>query len=224
MSDCSGLQLASHSDSDSGGEYVKNNRRTPTQSRARLTVETILEATARVLVEDGYARLSTNRVARRAGVSIGTLYQYFADKDELVAALAERVAKAQVDAFVADLQQIDDQPLDDAVHTLVRGIISAKRVQPELAHALAATQVPRLGGAHAEQHVLARLVDTVAATLRNRPDVRTIDAGLASYALVHAINGVIQQTIAHRPRLLSDDALADVLVELCVCYLRPDPS
>ncbi|MEM6930940.1 MAG: hypothetical protein AAF602_28655, partial [Myxococcota bacterium] len=67
-----------------------------------------------------------------------------------------------------------------------------------------------------------RLVDTVAATLRRRRDVRPMDAGLTSYVLVHAIYGVIQQTTAHRPALLEDDALASTLAELCVRHLRPD--
>ena len=52
-----------------------------------MTVEAILDATARVLVREGYARTSTNRVAAVAGVSIGSLYQYFPNKESLVAAL-----------------------------------------------------------------------------------------------------------------------------------------
>lgn len=200
---------------------ANNLRRTPIQDRAQATVEVILEATARVLVEDGYARLSTNRVAKRAGVSIGTLYQYFGDKDALVASLAERVARAQVSAFVDALQQIDDEPLEQAVHSLVRGIISAKGAEPELGHALA-RHVPRVGSLDAEQQVLGRLVDTVATALRRRRDLRGLDVGLTAYVLVHAVYGVIQQTNAHRPELMGDEALAETLAELCIRHLRPD--
>src|SRR3954466_5834980 len=66
-----------------------NPRRRPRQARAQATVEAIVRATARVLVEEGYDRASTNRIAQAAGVSIGSLYQYFPSKEALVAALVE---------------------------------------------------------------------------------------------------------------------------------------
>ena len=66
-----------------------NPRRRPRQARAQATVEAIVKATARVLVEEGYDRASTNRIAQAAGVSIGSLYQYFPSKEALVAALVD---------------------------------------------------------------------------------------------------------------------------------------
>lgn len=65
-------------------------RRLPAQSRARQTVETILEATAQILVEEGSERLTTNHLARKAGFSIGTIYQYFPNREAIVLALIER--------------------------------------------------------------------------------------------------------------------------------------
>ena len=64
-------------------------RKQPVQGRSRVTTEALLEATLQVLVRDGYGRLTTTRVADRAGVSVGTLYQYFPDKRSLVMALNE---------------------------------------------------------------------------------------------------------------------------------------
>lgn len=71
----------------------QSKRRTPTQERAQATVDAIVEATARILVEDGYSRASTNRIAARAGVSIGSLHHYFADKDALIGAVVARLAE-----------------------------------------------------------------------------------------------------------------------------------
>ena len=68
---------------------VMHPRRRPRQARAQATVDAIIQATARVLIEDGYDRASTNRIAQAAGVSIGSLYQYFPSKEALVAALVE---------------------------------------------------------------------------------------------------------------------------------------
>jgi AcrR family transcriptional regulator len=65
-------------------------RRTPRQARAQATVDSILEAAAQVLQAGGAARFNTNAVAERAGVSIGTLYQYFPDKGAVLLAVARR--------------------------------------------------------------------------------------------------------------------------------------
>jgi AcrR family transcriptional regulator len=67
--------------------------RTPVQARSRATVEAILGGTARVLASRGYAKATTNHIAEAAGVSIGSFYQYFADKDAAVAAYAESYAQ-----------------------------------------------------------------------------------------------------------------------------------
>lgn len=65
-------------------------RKTPSQARARRTIETILEATAQILAEEGSERLTTNYLARRAGFSVGTIYQYFPNREAIILALIER--------------------------------------------------------------------------------------------------------------------------------------
>jgi AcrR family transcriptional regulator len=77
----------------SRAERVKKpTSRTPVQARSRATVEAIIEGTAKVLSERGYAKATTNHIAEAAGVSIGSLYQYFADKDAAVAACIDQYA------------------------------------------------------------------------------------------------------------------------------------
>src|SRR5262245_46080016 len=129
---------------------MQSQRRMPMQDRAQATVEALLEATARVLVEVGYSRLSTNRVAKRAGVSIGSLYQYFADKDALVDALARRVSERQSEVIVEHILSSAGQPLPETIRSLIYGVIAAKRVEPELSQALV-TQVPRDGRVDVER-------------------------------------------------------------------------
>ncbi|MCU1449032.1 MAG: Transcriptional regulator, TetR family protein [Acidimicrobiales bacterium] len=75
--------------------------RTPMQARSRATVEAILGGTARVLASRGYAKATTNHIADAAGVSIGSFYQYFADKDAAIAAFAEQYARETL-AFAWD--------------------------------------------------------------------------------------------------------------------------
>src|ERR1044071_338258 len=122
-----------------------NPRRRPRQARAQATVDAIVKATARVLVEEGYDRASTNRIAQAAGVSIGSLYQYFPSKEALVAALVETHVDRMMDA-VTRILDTDNEPSDlhSSADTLVRALIAAYRVDPKLHHVLC-QEVPKIG-------------------------------------------------------------------------------
>src|SRR5262245_35927574 len=71
-------------------QSVVSQRRNPRQTRARATMEAIFEATARIIEREGIRALNTNRIAERAGISIGTLYEYFPNKDAVLVAMARR--------------------------------------------------------------------------------------------------------------------------------------
>ena len=107
-------------------------RKRPRQRRSKATVEAILEATARVLVEEGIDRASTNRIAEIAGVSIGSLYQYFPSKDALVMALLERHCERMLGLLLRASVDLADAPLEDAVRTYVRAVIDAHALEPKL--------------------------------------------------------------------------------------------
>src|SRR5260370_17574340 len=93
----------------------KPRRKAPSQERARATVDAILEATARVLVADGFDGASTNRIAQTAGVSVGTLYQYFPSKESLVAELIDRGADEMMGVMVSQLSTLPYPPLATVV-------------------------------------------------------------------------------------------------------------
>ncbi len=82
-------------------------RKSPTQVRAAQTVDAIVEAATQILQSDGEERLTTNRIAERAGVSIGSLYQYFSDKEAIVEAIAERERDKIVASIVKSLNEVD---------------------------------------------------------------------------------------------------------------------
>src|SRR5215468_399334 len=69
---------------------LTNPRKHASQERSRATVDALIEATARILVREGFDHASTNRIAEQAGVSVGSLYQYFPSKEALVAAVIDR--------------------------------------------------------------------------------------------------------------------------------------
>ena len=203
----------------------ENRRRTPTQDRARVTVEAILDATAQLLVEEGYARTSTNRVARRAGVSVGSLYHYFGDKDAIVDALVERVAERQLAALNAALSAHAALELEPAVRGLVSAVLASQRIEAELSHVLL-TQCAR--GDRGEridldQRWKRRMTELLAAQmLAGEHPVRPRRVELAAYVVVHGIFAIIRDALYERPELIRGDALTEELTELVVRYLRPD--
>lgn len=196
-------------------------RRKPTQERAEVTVQAILDATALLLVEEGYSKLSTNRIARRAGVSIGSLYHYFADKDAITEALLERVIERQMEELGAALEELPELNREEGVRQLIRAAMASQKVEAKLAHAL--MQCPMEGRASLHRRWQDRVTElvTVQLIVGSEP-VRPRNANLAAYVLVHAVFGVVKDALADRPELLRGEALTEELTELTLRYLRPD--
>lgn len=105
-------------------------RKVPQQSRSATTVEAIVEAAARILEERGPKGLTTNAVADVAGVSIGSLYQYFPNKDAIVRALIEREVGTVAERAKAALSRTD---LDGALVALVEVAVAYQLDRPRLA-------------------------------------------------------------------------------------------
>ncbi|WP_280385346.1 TetR/AcrR family transcriptional regulator [Nocardia wallacei] len=118
-------------------------RRLPRQERSRFTVDTLLEAAAQTFTRDGLAT-TTNRIAERAGMSIGTLYQYFPNKYAMLHALAQRhvlEGGARLGAVLTELRRTQP-PFDDTMRAIVDVVVELHRHRPAL-HALMHRVVPR---------------------------------------------------------------------------------
>lgn len=133
--------------------------RKPKQDRARNTVAVLLEAAARVLVERSWDGFNTNAVAARAGVSIGSLYEYFPNKQALVDAVAhEHLAKGEAMLEQSQAEDRSSMTLEQFVHALVQGFIKIHHDDPALHRALSGT-VPL------SSHVTARARQLLEATV-----------------------------------------------------------
>src|SRR5262245_12337248 len=108
------------------------------------TVDALIEATARILVREGFDRASTNRIAEEAGVSVGSLYQYYPCKEALVAAVIDRHNQEIMQVVRGALAEVASQPIEKAVRRLVAVAIEAHRIAPRL-HRVLAEQIPRMG-------------------------------------------------------------------------------
>lgn len=197
-----------------------NPRKLPKQRRSGETVEVILQATARILVSDGYDRASTNRIALAAGVSIGSLYQYFPNKEALVAALCERHVGEMLAICEGKLAELVTAPLPVAAREIVRALLRAHAVEPKL-HKVLIEQVPRIGRLCAINGVSDRMTTVVRAYLESRRDeLRPQNLDVAAFVLVRAVEAVAHATVIERPEYLVDGELADELAELVLRYAK----
>ncbi|HEX6243300.1 MAG TPA: TetR/AcrR family transcriptional regulator [Polyangiales bacterium] len=185
-------------------------RKRPVQQRSRDTVDTILTAAARVLEQRGYAGFNTNRVAERAGVSIGSVYQYFPDKDALLAALGIQNVEQTERALVAELGAL--RARNAAPRSFARGLIRVWcSTHDEAQHALMYAIHSGLPGLRprAEQAV-ARFAAEVSAQLRGwgvkRPALRARASVLAAITLVHEL--IIAQPHGPKRKRAEDEAVA----------------
>ncbi len=169
-------------------------RKLPRQERSRRLVEAVLDATARILAESGYARLTTNAAAERANVSIGSLYQYFPNKDALVAGVVDRHGRRVYDTIMAEAGAEEPASLDAAIRSMVAGVVAAHRIDPVL-HGVLEAEMPRLrvfDGHAATVRAIADRLHAMPVTIATTIAVTPIDhaaavVGEMVHALVHSV-------------------------------------
>jgi len=188
-----------------------------------VTVEAILEGAAHILERDGVAGYTTNAVAERAGVSIGSLYQYFPSKEALVAAVIDRHNQDVMRVVRAALADVAAQPVEAAVRRLVAVAIQAHRIDPRL-HRVLAEQIPRTGRLkdietfNREAHAL-----FLAYLESHRADIRVRDLELAAFLCASAIEAIAHNAVLHRGEALSEEAtgaLVDEATRMVMGYLQ----
>lgn len=198
-------------------------RKSGTQARSRETVKALVEATARVLVQDGFYPANTNRIADVAGVSVGSLYQYFPSKEALVVAVIERHRTEMMEVLHSTLRSVSAMPLQEAFRALVRMMIDAHRVNPEL-HRVLVEDVPRTGRLGEVETFDRESYAVIRAFLEKRQsEMRHLDLDLAAYICVKSVEALTHGAVADHPQWLADDRV-DIFVEdvtkLIMGYLR----
>jgi AcrR family transcriptional regulator len=187
-------------------------------------VDALLDATARVLVQEGYDRASTNRIAQVTGVSIGSLYQYFPSKEALVAGVVERHNREMMAVVRAALAKVADSPIEIAARELVAVMIHAHRVDPDL-HRILVEQTPRIGrldNVEAFEREAKALVRAYLET--RRAEIAMDDLDLAAFVCVTTVEALTHAAVVRQPGSLEGDGaerLIDEVTRLVVGYLRP---
>ncbi len=190
-------------------------RKLPKQDRSRVTVDAILTAAAHILTEDGYDTASTNRIAERAGVSIGSLYQYFPNKEAIITALRERHIDEMAEIVESVVNQTAHQPIDLALHELVKACVAAHQIDPTL-HQVLSEQVPRLNQSSAEAKILMLLREFL---MQRHDRIQAQNLELTVFILERTIESLVHAAVIERPEFLQEGQLEEAITKLLLSFL-----
>ncbi|MGM0344683.1 MULTISPECIES: TetR/AcrR family transcriptional regulator [Streptomyces] len=195
-------------------------RKEPRQERSRQMVERIVTAGRSVLARDGYARFVTTRVAEEAGISPGSLYQYFRDKDELLTVLMERYWAETGDRVAASLADRLNDPPDRLIRNAVEALLFALEHDSQLLRVVVEEVPPRYSEAHL--HALRRRIqDLGSAYLAGRaPGERS--GTTRSWVIVSAMEALSVRWVLERPAIRREELIEELTV-LATNYMAGAP-
>ncbi|MEW6363532.1 MAG: TetR/AcrR family transcriptional regulator [Acidobacteriota bacterium] len=195
-------------------------RREPRQERARFTIACILKAAAEVIDEAGWSHASTNRIADRAGVSIGTLYQYFADKEAILRRLVEGHHEAVHGVVGETLNRLDDPgvAIEDAMREMFLALVHLHREDPVLTRVLA-SEVPHRVSSSELKEEAAAYIDRMARLLRSRQEVRVRDPLRSAHILAITAEALTRWLAHEAPHELDANLLIGDIVLMLSAYL-----
>ncbi|MER5258202.1 TetR/AcrR family transcriptional regulator [Streptomyces sp. NPDC002855] len=198
-------------------------RKQPRQVRAELTRQRILDAAARVFAEYGYAAGTTNRIAERAGVSIGSLYQYYPNKDAILVELLTRHLDAGMAAAPLDQDDLLPESIEGIMRFYVRGAIENHRDDPQLLRVMMeqGPRAPELLERIAQDEL--RWIAYTRKLLGKHPEVRVTDVDVAARLVVSTVEMVVHRVMAG-PGQVEVARFEEELVTMLTRYLTGCPT
>ena len=183
-----------------------------------VTVEAIAEATIQVLLADGLDRLTTNRVAERAGVSVGTLYQYYPNKQALLFALLDDHMNKGSEAVEMACIQAHGKPLSVMLSDVVQRFVDAKMVRADISTALYRISTD-VGGPALIKRTVDRSRKALDAMIRTAPDIDQPPDTFAIEMMLSAMSGAIRSVLEAGASPTMVTKLRKQLVLLCQTYM-----
>jgi AcrR family transcriptional regulator len=201
------------------GSRGKGVRKQPSQVRSKALVDALIQTTARVLIRDGWQAMTTNRIARDAGVSVGSLYQYFPNKEALLLALVERIADEMTARLIEVGAALRDAPVDEGIAKLVRAALDVSRRDAPLYRAVL-VELPRQGTLELFERVNRRLADALAEWLVERRDeLDVVDPSLTAHIVVTSLDALTDHALLFKPELFDSPRFERELRALVAGYL-----
>jgi AcrR family transcriptional regulator len=193
-------------------------RKTPIQARSTVTVEAISEATIQVLLDHGGERLTTTRVAERAGVSVGTLYQYYPNKQSLLFAVLEHHMNAVAARVEAACESACHKPLAEMIKETVEASVDAKMARADISVALYRVSAD-VGGPALIKRISQRSRKAVEAMLQTATDIQSPPDKFAIDTMLAAMAGAIRSLLEANPSPAAVRKSKEQLVLLCQSYM-----
>jgi AcrR family transcriptional regulator len=193
-------------------------RKTPIQARSTVTVEAISEAAIQVLLRHGTERLTTTRVAQRAGVSVGTLYQYYPNKQSMLFAVLENHLANVVVTVEAACESACHKPLAEMIREMVEAFVDAKMDRADISVALYQVAAG-VGGPALIKRVNQRFRRTVEAMLETASDIESPPDTFAIDIMLSAMAGGMRSLLEAGPSPATVRKAREQLVLLCQSYM-----
>ncbi|MBV6631967.1 MAG: TetR/AcrR family transcriptional regulator [Alphaproteobacteria bacterium] len=208
---------------------MKELRRKPQNQRSQAIVDAILGAAGQILVEQGYNRFNTNELARRAGVSIGTLYHYFDNKEAIVMALRRLHQRDVRVALVSVLDEAKDLPPLELIRQLVRADIKTHRKDPAL-HRVLSQEIPHVGPLEQRtendpENDMTRLYQALHEAVDSLSDPAQRDADTEDEAInqintsAFIIEALVHAFVVYSDREIPSQQIEDHIMQVVTAYL-----
>jgi AcrR family transcriptional regulator len=193
-------------------------RKPPKQSRSRVTVSTILDAAIRILDQDGVDAFTTTRVAEVAGVSVGTLYQYFKNRDSILDALQDREFERATEFMLRVLAQSHASP-ERLARSVIAGLLELYAACPAL-HRLLVVEGLRVTPADRVQAFDLRMVSAIRAFFATSAlPLRRTNLDAAAFVIYNSVRATMLARLLAAPAFITDEALEEELTDLLLSYL-----
>jgi AcrR family transcriptional regulator len=198
---------------------TRESRRRPQQQRSQRTVEAVLDAVARVLKREGAAGVTTNRIAQVAGVSIGSVYQYFPDKHAIYRALRQRHVEQMVRLVEVELVERADADLETLLRGLIDAMIAAHAIDPGL-YDLLLRQAPHDAELEADTERRIRGAFRLAISAHAEEFERPPELDRLVFILRQSVEALAHAVVLYRPASLSLSAAKEEAARAVFAYLR----
>lgn len=194
-------------------------RKVPRQERARFTVECILRSAESIIAKNGYEAATTNHIADVAGVSIGSLYQYFPSKEAIAAALVENAVINAADVLRECILNQLSKPLELSTPEIIRQILAIRK-QYSFIFLRLPREVPKLGKLSRQMTTEKFLYNTIRAYYQqHRAAIKIADIEVAMFVAEHIVVSAIDAYLDNNSPVITDDELVEQVSDAVVKYL-----
>jgi AcrR family transcriptional regulator len=197
-------------------------RKAPQQTRSKGTVDAVFEAMLDIVLKRDFSDPTVQAIAERAGVSVGSVYQYFPSKGALVSGLLRYHLRQRMNQLDASLEAVRGLTGVEAATALVEGLLTEKRARSKLELAMV-RYFARAGDLAALTEMDAHMLGSVAGFLRSLgPAIRPVNVEMAAFIISNALRSAVLLSIVQSPSRLEDPLFKQELIRLIVRYLEPD--